>query len=151
MNLSVSSVSLCGTKTITLQLHGENTEKTQSCTEKIQAPPQPSPKGREHLPFGQFGMRQCQMYRHFKRSMFPSFGGVRGGLSFGGVRGGLNLGNLINLNKILVQTKSSDKREINLHTEENKITYGEKIIYIRKKINLHTEEKLVYKVKRFNS
>jgi hypothetical protein len=37
----------------------------------------------------------------------------------------------------------------NLHTEENKFTYGRKNIYIREKINLHTGGNLnrIYKIK----
>jgi len=77
--------------------------------EGVTAPPQPSPKlrlrsvskGRERLPFGQLGKRQCKFVQTFWRSMFPSFGGVRGG-EFGGF---LNLVNPENLMKITVQTR----------------------------------------------
>ena len=106
-----------------INIFSTETLRTQSCTEKIilnhsihinhssdrimtspqpppkegvTAPPQPSPKGREHLPAGQLGMRQCYLHYGLGCGTFPSFGGVRGGL---------NPANLINLTKIIVQTK----------------------------------------------
>ena len=39
------------------------------------APPQPSPKGREHLPFGQLGIWHCQLVR---TQTSPPSGGLGG-------------------------------------------------------------------------
>ena len=45
------------------------------------------PKRGKLLSFGQLRMRQWQLAPTLTQRKFPSFGGVRGGLSFGGVRG----------------------------------------------------------------
>ena len=46
---------------------------------RLNTSPQPPPKEGERLPAGQLGMRQCKFVQTFWRSIFPSFGGVRGG------------------------------------------------------------------------